>query len=106
MKRTLSNTRPPTASAAKKKVPERTGLASEDAGWTEGEGQQQKAEGDRRRPGRPIEGRGDVLDDAEQHGSEQRAGEAAHAAEHADREDAADVVAAHGGFDRLDHDQE
>ena len=70
-----------------------------------GERQQQEAEGDRGRPRRPIERGREALDDAEQHRRDQGAGQAAHAAEHADGEHAADILAPHRRLDRLDDDE-
>src|SRR6516164_7681880 len=80
--------------------------APEDAGGANGEGQQQKPKRYRRRPGRSVEGRGDAFDDADQHGAGEHAGEARHAAEHADRKDPPDVIAADRRLDRLDDDQQ
>src|SRR5262249_23870921 len=81
-------------------------LAPEDTAGAKGEGEQQEAEGDGGRPGGTVEGGGQALDDAQQHGGDERPRKAPHAAQHADREDAADIVAAHGGLHRLDDDEE
>src|SRR5467141_4378745 len=83
-----------------------TSSASEDAGGAHGEGQQKEAEGNGGGPGGAVEGRGDAFDDADQHGTGEHPGKARHPAEHADREDPPDIVAADRGLDRLDDDQE
>src|SRR5689334_8627899 len=82
------------------------GLAAKDATGPHRERDQEKAEGHRGRPGRTEEGRGQALDDAQRDGRDHHTGEAAEAAQHADREDAADIFAADRGLDRLDNDQD
>jgi hypothetical protein len=67
--------------------------------------EQQKSERHGRRPGRPVECRGQAFDDADQHGGDHGSRQAAHAAEHADREYAADIFAADRRLDRLDDDE-
>src|ERR1043166_5254381 len=94
------------ARAMKMKKRDFTALSPEQAGRPERQRQQQKAEGDGRRPGWAVEGRSDALDDPEQHRAKHRARQAAQSAEHADREYAADVFAPDGGLDRLDDDEE
>src|SRR6202047_5492835 len=79
--------------------------APEDAGGADGEGQEEKAERDGRRPGGTVEGRGDAFGDADQDGAGEHAGKAGHAAEHADRKDAPDVIAADRRLDRLNDDE-
>src|SRR4051794_13725026 len=80
-------------------------LSTEQAGGPNRQGDEQEAESYRGRPGRPVEGCREALDDAEQHGGNQRAGQAAEPAEHADGEDAADIFTPDRRLDRLDHDQ-
>src|SRR5580698_4214754 len=79
-------------------------LATKDATGPHCEGDEQHAERDRGCPGRTEERRRDVLDDAERDGSDHHAGKAAEPAQHADREDSADIFAADRGLDRLDDD--
>src|SRR6266446_1919149 len=74
--------------------------ATEDAGGAHGEGQQKKAEGDGGRPGGAVEGRGDAFDDADQHCAGEHAGKAVHPAEHANRKNPPDIVAADRRLDR------
>src|SRR5690349_20483345 len=80
-------------------------LATKDATGPHREGNQEDAERHRRRPGRAEESSRQVLDDAERHRRDYHAGEAAQAAEHADREHPADIFAADRRLDRLDDDQ-
>src|SRR5262249_4786065 len=80
--------------------------ASEQAARPDRQREQQESERHRRRPRWPVESRGEALDDAEQQRPDQRAGQAAETAKHADREHAADIVGGDRGLDRLDHDQQ
>src|SRR3954464_3501513 len=79
-------------------------LATKDATGSHRQGHEQHAERDRRRPGRAEEGRGQALDNAERHRRDHHAREAAEPAQHADREDAADIFTADRRLDRLDDD--
>src|SRR5262249_35684052 len=76
------------------------------ARWAESERQQEQAEGGRGSPRRTGEGGSERLREPENERSEQGAGYGAHAAEHADREHQADVLAPYRRLHRLDHDQE
>src|SRR3954468_7043624 len=69
-------------------------LATKDAIGPHRQGHEQHAERHGRRPGRAEEGRRQALDDAQRHRRDHHAGKAAEPAQHADREDAADVFAA------------
>src|SRR5258708_38547822 len=80
-------------------------LAAKDAIGPHRQGHEQHAERNRRRPGRTEASRGQALDDAEGHRRDHHAGKAAEPAQHADREDAADIFTADRRFDRLDEDQ-
>src|ERR1700758_1476859 len=79
-------------------------LTTEDTTGPHREGNEQHAERNCRRPGRAEERRRHVLDDAERHGGDHHAGKAAEPAQHADRENAADIFAADRRLDRLDDD--
>src|ERR1700761_7995147 len=68
-------------------------LTTEDTTGPHSEGDEQHAERHRGRPRRAEEGRRDVLDDTERDRGDHHAGKAAEPAQHADREDAADVFA-------------
>src|SRR5258706_15123258 len=99
--RTLATTIParmtttPTTSA--RTVPviagDRAPSASEQSGWPHSEGQEEDAEGHGERPGRPEERRHQALGHAQDDGGDERAADAAHAAEDRDREHPTDVVA-------------
>ena len=54
----------------------------------------------------PRENRRQVLDNAEHHRCNPGSGQAAHAAEHGDREDAADKIAADSRLDRFQDEQQ
>src|SRR6185437_2668381 len=84
----------------------RMGSASQQARGAESERQQKDAERYRWRPRGAVKCRGDAFEHAEQHGGDQRAGHAAHPAEHANGEHATDIFTSDRGLDRLDDDEE
>src|SRR5882724_5080006 len=81
-------------------------LASEQAGRSHGQGDEQDAEGHGERPRGAVEGGHEALDHTEDDRGHQGAPDAAHAAEHGDGEHPADVVAVAGRDDRRDGDEE
>src|SRR6266540_5270979 len=95
-----------TATATTRKVWPFTASPSEQARRAHREGEQQHPERHRDAPGRPVEGRGQALRDAEDERGHERSPDRSHAAEDGDREDAADVLAVHRWLDGADHDQE
>src|SRR5258705_2388502 len=103
-----ANTSAATTAQTRMNVEDRTiaVLSSEQTGWSECKNQEQYAERDRRRPGWSVEGRGEALDDAEHHRCDQRAGNAAESAEHANGEDASDIFAPDRRLDRLNDDEQ
>src|SRR5260370_12422965 len=99
--RIATKTTPPMPAAASRSVP----LSTKDATGPHRQGYEQHAERHRRRPRGTEEGGGQAFDDAKRDRRDHHAGETAEPAQHADGEDAADILPADRGLDRLDDHQ-
>src|SRR6476469_1596848 len=80
--------------------------APQQSGGAERQRQQQEAERHRRRPGWPVERRGDALDHTDQKRRNQRAGKAAETAKNANGKHASDIFAPDRWLDRLKDNKE